>query len=147
VTGAGTGRDDEVEALIVDRYLESLLARRPHDPGPMPVELAAAADRLVEALPRYHPSFRFEEALAARLASAAAHTAAARGPAQVVPFGRPGPGDGSDRPSFARPMVIGSVVTSAAISLAGAAFVAWRRTHPSDPMARAVRALARSRIA
>ena len=147
MTGAGTGRDDEFEALIVDRYLESLLARRPHDPTPMPPDLAAAAERLAEALPRYHPSFRFEEALGARLASAAADTAAARGPAQVVPFLRPRVGDRSDRASRARPVVIGSVVTSAAISLAGAVFVAWRRTHPNDPMARAVRALARSRIA
>jgi hypothetical protein len=147
VTGAGTGRDDEVEALIVDRYLESLLARRPHDTTPIPTDLAAAAERLAEALPRYHPSFRFEESLATRLASAAAETSGARGPAQVVPFLRPGTRAGADRPSRARPVVIGSVVTSAAISLAGAAFVAWRRTHPNDPMARAVRALARSRIA
>jgi hypothetical protein len=46
-----------------------------------------------------------------------------------------------------RPVVIGSVLTSAALSLAGAAFVAWRRSHasPEAAMARAIRAVARSR--
>ncbi len=38
------------------------------------------------------------------------------------------------------PLVIGGAITSAAISVAGAAFLAWRRTHhPRHPMARAVR--------
>jgi hypothetical protein len=45
-------------------------------------------------------------------------------------------------PFAARPLLVGSALTSAALSLAGAAFVAWRLTRgaPSDPMARAVRA-------
>jgi hypothetical protein len=40
-----------------------------------------------------------------------------------------------------RPLLVGGAVTSAALSLAGAAFVAWRLTRgaPTDPMARAVR--------
>jgi hypothetical protein len=40
-----------------------------------------------------------------------------------------------------RPVLVGGAVTSAALSLAGAAFVAWRLTRgaPTDPMARAVR--------
>jgi hypothetical protein len=47
-----------------------------------------------------------------------------------------------------RPAVIGGVLTSAAISLAGAAYVAWRRSRPSaDPWARAIRAAARRRTA
>jgi HAMP domain-containing protein len=46
-----------------------------------------------------------------------------------------------------RPVVIGGVLTSAAISLAGVAFVAWRRTHPGlDPMTRAVRSVARTKV-
>jgi hypothetical protein len=145
VTGRPGERDEEVEALVVDRYLESLLARRPIDVADVPVHLEATAEELIRALPRYHPSFTFEEHLAARLAAAAAHVEAN---GRVVPFVRPvgGPGP-SDRPALSRPVVIGSVVTSAAISLAGAAIVAWRRTRPGDPMARAVRAVTRARIA
>jgi len=140
------GHDDEIEALVVDRYLDSLLARRPVDRAAVSDELDATARRLTEALPRFHPSFHFEEALAARLASAAGG-GPERGGA-VIPWGDRGvPAGASDRPGLARPVVIGSVVTSAAISIAGAAFVAWRRTHPGDPMSRAVRAIARTRIA
>ena len=48
-----------------------------------------------------------------------------------------------DRRELPRPLLIGGALTSAAISLAGAAFVAWRLAHPgraASPMARAVRA-------
>ena len=71
------GRDAaEIEALIADRYLESLLTAHGSgaDATPAPAELdprmRAVADRLARDLPRLHPSFRFEEALAARLAGA-----------------------------------------------------------------------------
>ena len=145
MSGLPGSHDEEVEALVVDRYLESLLARRPHDVDDVPVHLEATAEELIRALPRYHPSFRFEEFLAARLAAAAA---AAPDTGRIVPFARPdGGGDPVDRPALARPVVIGSVVTSAAISIAGAAFVAWRRARPGDPMSRAVRAVSRARIA
>jgi hypothetical protein len=44
-------------------------------------------------------------------------------------------------------VVIGGVLTSAAISIAGAAYVAWRRGRPpGDPKSRAVRAVARARL-
>ena len=142
----GGDRDGDIEALVVDRYLESLLARRPIDPDGVPAELDATARRIAGALPRYHPSFRFEEQLAARLA-AAGRTAAG----DVVAFraaGGPARGDAVDRPFVGRPAVIGGVLTSAAISLAGAAYVAWRRNRSSfTPMSRAVRAVARARLA
>ncbi len=148
MTGVPRGHDDEIEALIVDRYLESLLARRPQPVDDLPEDLAAAAGRLVRSLPRFHPSFRFEEALAARLSAAAAGASDPDG--RIVPFtprGEGGPGAGG-RPPRPRPVVLGSVVTSAAaISLAGAAYVAWRLARPGDPMTRAVRAVARARIA
>jgi hypothetical protein len=145
VSGSPIPPDDEVEALIIDRYLESLLARRPRDVEGVPSDLESAAEQLIRALPRYHPSFRFEEHLAARLAAAAGPVETA---GRLVPFTRSGPDVGAgDRPGLARPVVIGSVVTSAAISLAGAAFVAWRRTRPGDPMARAIRAVSKARIA
>jgi hypothetical protein len=145
VTGLPGERDDEVEALIVDRYLESLLARHPHDVTDVPPDLEATAATLLRTLPRYHPSFRFEEHLAARLAVAAGATPT---DGRIVPFSRPPTTDQlPDRPGFPRPVVIGSVVTSAAISLAGAAFVAWRLARPADPMSRAARAVGRTRIA
>lgn len=159
MTGGGTTRDGENEAFVVDRYLESLLSRRPADATDLAPELRATAAALAAGLPRYHPSFRFEEALARRLAAAAAASASAGDPTAepaagsagaLIPFPRP-PVTGTapdDRPGVIRPAVIGGVLTSAAISLAGAAYVAWRRSRPpADPMARAIRAAARRRTA
>jgi hypothetical protein len=138
----------EIEALVTDRYLDALLTaaeRRtpgiPDDPALDPA-LRGAALRLRDELVRVHPSFRFEERLARRLAEAAAGmrlATAAGGEGTVLPF--PGPGPDAARPMPRRPLLVGGAVTSAALSLAGAAFVAWRRTRgaPTDPMARAVR--------
>jgi hypothetical protein len=144
VTPGPSARDGEIEALVVDRYLESLIAREPLDAADVPADLRATAERLAADLPRYHPSFRFEEALAARLAAVAAGRAG-----ELIEFplrrGRQGPAD--ERHVQVPPVVIGGVLTSAAISLAGAAWVAWRRGRPSvDPMTRAVRAMARTRF-
>ena len=140
-----SARDGEIEAFVVDRYLESLLAREPRDPADIPLELRATADSLVGGLPRFHPSFRFVEELSAKLTAVATGSA---GPAALVTLPlppRPSPGD--PRPAQVRPVVIGGVLTSAALSLAGAAYVAWRRGHPpADPMTRAVRAVARARF-
>lgn len=137
VPGAGDG---EIEALVVDRYLEALLARRPADVAALPDDVRAGAAALATDLPRFHPSFRFEEYLALRLAQAA-HQAPPAGAIVAFPAQVPAPA------SAMRPVVIGSVLTSAALSLAGAVFVAWRRSHPSPgaAMARAVRAVARTR--
>jgi hypothetical protein len=144
VTLERSTRDGEIEAFVVDRYLESLLARRPRDPSDVPAELRTTAEALA-ALPRYHPSFRFVEALSARLAAAALDGGEA---GRVVVFPTVGRVAVSDqRTPQVRPVVIGGVLTSAAISLAGAAYVAWRRGRPqTDPMSRAVRAVARARL-
>jgi len=162
MTGAFAGRDGhDVDALVTDRYLEALLTAhaRGADHGPTPATpddpIRRTADRLANDLPRFHPSFRFEEALAARLAEAAARM---RGPGgldgasvTLVPFpgsGRAQPfGPGLDAlPDRRRPLLIGGALTSAAISLAGAVYVAWRLNRPAaGPMARAARAVARSR--
>jgi len=168
----------EVEALVTDLYLESLLASR----GAATVEAAAfgwadgdldrgvrlASLRLRRDLPRFHPSFRFEERLALRLAEASAAMRIARAAgaeAGPIPFGRRSAAgraidedelaalvemDGPDhgRRRHARPLLIGGAVASAAISLAGAAFVAWRRSHAGgSAMARAVRAAHAARAA
>jgi hypothetical protein len=146
VTGGHATRDGENEAFVVDRYLDSLLAVHPIDVSDVRPELRSAAEALVAGLPRHHPSFRFEERLAARLAAASADST----PGELIPFPPPvvvaGVADG--RPVALRPAVIGGVLTSAAISLAGAAYVAWRRNRPAvDPWARAIRAAARRRTA
>lgn len=145
MTSESLGQDGEVEALIVDRYLESLLARRPVDPDGVPVELRATAATLTTSLPRFHPSFRFEEALAARLGAVAARITA--GDLVELPIAPSVPGTpDAARGTRPRPAVIGGVVTSAALSIAGAAYVAWRLRQPADPMTRAVRAVARARL-
>jgi hypothetical protein len=169
VTGAFAGRDShEVDALVTDRYLDAILAAhaRGADHGPADAQPAApvrlAADRLARDLPRFHPSFRFEEALAARLAEAAARMGlpvAAGAEGLVVPITR-NPGtrddgsvafdpdltDDSARAGLGRPLLIGGALTSAALSIAGAAYVAWRLNRPpASAMVRAARAVARTR--
>lgn len=145
----------EVEALITDRYLDSLLAIRPAEGAPLDdpgisvgAAVRAVSRRLATDLPRFHPSFRFEERLALRLAEVAASMrlpVAAGGESQVVPIrpfepAAPDPlrvaGEGEDDRDT-RPLLIGGAVAASAISLAGA-WLAWRRR--TSPMARAVRA-------
>lgn len=145
MTPDAAGPDGEIEALIVDRYLESLLARQPVDPDGVPDDLRATASVLATGLPRFHPSFRFEEALAARLAATAARITAGE-LVELPPAVAAGLGLSGARPTRTQSAVIGGVVTSAAVSLAGAAYVAWRMRRPSDVMSRAVRAVARARL-
>jgi hypothetical protein len=149
----------EIEALITDRYLDSLLAVQPMiaaggSPGPFAADdslgaaVRAVSRRLATDLPRFHPSFRFEERLALRLAEVAASLRlpiAAGGEGQAIAIRELHPGtpdplrvapeDEDDRD--ARPLLIGSAVAASALSLAGA-WLAWRRR--TSPMARAVRA-------
>jgi hypothetical protein len=166
VSSAHAGRDShEVDALITDRYLEALLAAhaRGADHGPSVGEpepsIRFAADLLSRDLQRLHPSFRFEEALAARLAEVAVRMrlpVAAGGEGLIVPFhaGEPltDPDELDDDPDdpwagIGRPLLIGGALTSAALSIAGAAYVAWRLNRPpASPMARAARAVARTRL-
>ena len=139
-----TTRDGEIEAFVVDGYLEGLLSRTPRDDAAVPEALRATADRLAQGLPRFHPSFRFEEDLAARLAAAASLHAG-----RLIEFpvrSVRAVASGDERAGTVRPVVIGGVLTSAALSLAGAAYMAWRRGRPpAHAMSRAVRAVARAR--
>jgi hypothetical protein len=160
----------EVEALLTDRYLERVLARATGGPSSGPIDplldpvLRDATEQLRRDLVRVHPSFRFEERLASRLADAAA---AMRMPAAVgaeggiVQIGALGGSldsddnaylfddDELDRRDLSRPLLIGGALTSAAISLAGAAWVAWRRARPTrgSAMVRAARAVHEARVA
>ena len=141
------GRDGDIEAFVVDRYLESLLAREPRDLADIPADLGSTAEILAGGLPRYHPSFRFVEGLSAKLAAVAAGRQG-DAPAEIVGLPVTRAASVVDiRPGQVHPVVIGGVLTSAAISIAGAAYVAWRRGRPPvDPMTRAVRAVAKARL-
>ena len=153
----------EVEALLTDRYLESLFASldrhaldAPADADLEP-DVRAAAAALAADLGRVHPSFRFEERLAARLQELAAALRAGDVPADVadvVPFGparrrafarrvrRParaaslaGFGRGFATPRVALPSVDGplprQLIIGGALTSAAlsvaGAYVAWRR--------------------
>ena len=157
------GREAEVDALVTDAYLEALLAGRPVElPDPktprdaVDAAVRMATARLTRDLPRFHPSFRFEERLALRLAEAAATLrlpAVVGGEADPVPIplrtpGSPDPltalrvvGDDGEDDDDRRPLLIRGAMAASALSLAGAAWVAWRRNRTaSSRMARAIRA-------
>ena len=122
------GRDGDIEAFVVDRYLESLLAREPRDVTDIPADLSSTADVLASALPRYHPSFRFVEGLSAKLgAVSAGREGAATTDIADLPVAARSASIVELRSGQVHPVVIGGVLTSAAISIAGAAYVAWRR--------------------
>lgn len=144
------------EALQVDVYLESLLSA--HDRALQPIidrrlvdDLDPAERRaarlLADNLLRFHPSFRFEEALAARLHAAAGDPGsdAARSPATILTF----PDAVRDRvrgtEQDRRRVLIGGAIASG-VSLAGAALFAWRASTPSrSAFGRATRAAHRGR--
>ena len=156
------GEPVEVEALITDRYLDSLLAltgapdrgRLETSEASVGAAVRAVSRRLATDLPRFHPSFRFEERLALRLAEVAASMRlplAAGGEGDVatampaadpaalfrIPLARDPLDAGDDPDRDSRPLLIGGAVAASAISLAGA-WLAWRRR--TSPMTRAARA-------
>ncbi|HEX7472420.1 MAG TPA: hypothetical protein VF323_05005 [Candidatus Limnocylindrales bacterium] len=167
----------EADALLTDLYLDALLAARERHATDAPTAAAldpairAVAARLAADLDRVHPSFRFEERLAARLAEAAARlrlAMAAGAEASTARRGGTDPARSPDDPADeigswpvdadptgdaevhgrGRPLLIGGALTSAAISIAGAAaYVAWRRARPLTPLARAVRGVGQGRLA
>ena len=159
----------DIEALRTDRYLEALLIALDRHAADTPADariepaVRVAATKLARQLVRVHPSFRFEDRLAAQLAEAArtmrlAPAAGGGSMALPIPFPYATPGGGvelvfSQRgvaldPRDLRPYLIRGALTSAALSLAGAAWVAWRRSHAPrpSPMARAVRAAREARL-
>lgn len=170
------GRDGgEIEALVTDRYLDALLAGTPEltqlgphgeagsggagtdSRSPLDLAVRAASRRLAGDLPRFHPSFRFEERLAVRLAEAAAAmrlplAAGSESEVARIPVTPPSgfdplaafpDEDGSD--ALGRPFIVRGAVAASALSLAGAAWYAWRHRPSGSPMARAARAAHGSR--
>jgi hypothetical protein len=122
------------------------------DPG-----LRDAASVLRRSLVRVHPSFRFEERVSARLAGLAAAAGGALpatpGGGPLIPYDRLGataidpllpailagaldPADDAAMAAepwpagVARPLLVGGAITSAALSLVGVAWVAWRASRP-----------------
>jgi hypothetical protein len=174
--------EQEVDALVADRYLDALLAAVDRHAADVPSDasldpdIREAARVLRASLVRVHPSFRFEERLAGRLADLAAAqarpslAAAGGSTGTVIAFpGAAGPALDADplldailrgeldptdadavdsatdatRGSAARrPLIVGGAITSAAISIVGVAYVAWRASRPAP--ARSNRAMARA---
>lgn len=132
--------DSAIEALLRD-------ARGPARPDEG--ELVATARLLCRTLPRVHPSFGFEEHLAARLA-VARRMELAPASAVTVPVPTPTPirPDVEVEPAVApdenaismrrrRNLVAGGAIASGvslALPIAGAAIVAWRRSRSSGGM-------------
>lgn len=144
------------DALQVDVYLESLLARRERSPRGAPdagliddldPSERRAARLLADHLLRFHPSFRFEEALAGRLRAVAERSGSGvEGPARVLAF-RAGVASAHDQvlgPERRRVLIGGAIASG--VSLAGAALFAWRAaTPPRTAFGRATRAAHRGR--
>jgi hypothetical protein len=158
-------RDLPPQAILVDAYLDDLLASGerhasdvPSDAGLDPSTRGTTL-RLRHDLTRFHPSFRFEERLSARLAELAAQmrlpaAAGAEGmplprpialrdlpdaELQAIAEGRLDPA-ALDTLPIPRQVLIRGAMASAAVGLAGVAIVAWKVTRPpAAPMVRAVR--------
>ena len=132
------------QAIQADAYIDDLLTG--HGRTPVVVEADGSdsatwrgqpgvrdAIRLLEkGLPRFHPSFRFEESLAEQLRRAADRTAAvnAGAPAQpmsqIVPIAVIPRTDPVPRLPDRR-LLMGGAAIASGVSIAGAAVFAWRR--------------------
>jgi hypothetical protein len=113
----------EEAAIQSDSYIDALLAGHARQPiawpalGSRPEVNVRHVIRLLEhGLPRFHPSFLFEERLAEQLRDAAGAMAAPSGSAGSVTW------------AVDRRLLMGGALASG-VSLAGAAVLAWRRRH------------------
>lgn len=151
------------DPLEVDAFVEALIARDAGERGPEAPDLtplprlaerrvAAAAMELGSSLIRFHPSFRFEDRVAARLRAVAhgrsgvsASLSSARSPLAGVPMGgarvidfprRPATGSGASQDDrtdrHGRGFLLRGAVASG-VSIAGAAVFAWRRGRGDRP--------------
>ncbi|HUG47381.1 MAG TPA: hypothetical protein VMP67_03110 [Candidatus Limnocylindria bacterium] len=129
-------RGQEEEALLTDAYIDALLAAHAGaEPALAPPDLPADSllrrtiEVLEAGLPRFHPSFLFEEALAARLRAAAlgARPSSTHDPlaAELIHLPVAATG-GLSVVAVDRRLLVGGAIASG-VSLAGAAMLAWRR--------------------
>jgi hypothetical protein len=139
--------DTDEAAIQADAYIDALLAGHAHvpvalgpdGPGLAPLGREAAvrdAIHLLEkGLPRFHPSFVFEEWLADQLRRAASGGDSADVaeiiPIAVIPHSQAsGAAVGlavADRRFPDRRLIVGGAIASG-VSIAGAAVIAWRRS-------------------
>jgi hypothetical protein len=123
------GRDEEA-GIQADAYIDSLLARarlRFTEPDPLiePAdEIRHAIDLLHAGLPRFHPSFVFEETLGARLRGAAI-VGTARGEVVQLPLPVVMP---TQATLIDRRLLVGGAIASG-VSLAGAAMLVRAAQH------------------
>jgi hypothetical protein len=133
-------------ATRLDSAIDSILRDGPDPISPDEDRLVATARVLRRSLPRLHPSFGFEEHLAARLAAArrmelAPATAVATVPTPIRPDVEVESPEASAVTTEVeaherrrRNLVAGGAIASGvslALPIAGAAIVAWRRTRSS----------------
>ena len=138
-------REIDDAAVQADAYIDALLAAHRHALVPLSAEADASTRldtqpavrdviRLLErGLPRFHPSFLFEEWLAEQLRGASSVRAAAGGtggdviPIAVIPASGTADERLQDRALRDRRLLVGGAIASG-VSIAGAAVIAWRRT-------------------
>ena len=135
-------------AAQLDRAIDTIIGDGRAPAPPDESELVTTARLLRRSLPRLHPSFGFEELLAARLAAARRMELAPAGTAVAVmaptPI-RPGleleppadPAQAEGPGHRRRNLVAGGAIASGvslALPIAGAALVVWRRTRSSGGM-------------
>jgi hypothetical protein len=137
--------DTDDAAVQADSYIDALLAAHRHALVPLtgvdgsaPMDTQPAVRDVIrlleEGLPRFHPSFLFEEWLAGQLRGAASVNTAAQagGRGDVIPIALiPAPLAARGRlPDWAgrdRRLLVGGAIASG-VSIAGAAVIAWRRS-------------------
>jgi hypothetical protein len=124
------------DALRTDAYIDRLIAAGAASPRPAAFEaepdqaLAEAVEVVRRTLVRFHPSFRFADRLAARLASASGEddvsAAVPTGELVALPDRSAARSPGSE----ARGRLLLSGAIASGFSIAGAALFAWRRSRP-----------------
>ena len=132
--------DTDDAAIQADAYIDALLTGHRRAPVGMPADSDVAgplgrqpgvpdAIRLLEeGLPRFHPSFLFEEWLAGQLRRQAAGEAGAQtGGAHVIPIAVIRSTSTAAGRLQDRRLLVGGAIASG-VSIAGAAVYAWRRS-------------------
>ena len=130
---------DEEAAVATDAYIDLLLDRdlareaTPSHEQPVPAHLRGTIDLLHAGLPRFHPSFSFEEQLADRLRTAAS----LRPPADVIRLRFPARPRSTTGPVDRRMLLGGAAIAASGVSVA--AVYAWRQAARRARISRANR--------